>query len=430
LLDFSRKVVLGAQGRKLRSVECLDIATKTGTIVIVGGTRRSAELSLSDLDDTEMRQAKSGQFWIENGQRAMANISTVYLQTPTREQFQEEWQALASSGTGERGIYNREAANSTKPARRKQATYGCNPCAEIQLQPLQTCNLSEVVARSGDTEESLARKVRIATIIGTIQSTFIDFHYLRPAWREHGAEERLLGVSCTGQMDCPAWRDADTMRRLRQVAIDTNREYAARFGINESAAITTVKPSGTASCVVDAASGIHPRYAPFYIRRVRISAHDPLFHLVRDAGAPVFPETGQDAATATTWVVEFPVASPPGAITRRDLTALQQLEFWLTVKESWAEHSVSCTCYVEDHEWDEVGKWVYEHFSRISGLSFLPKDNHIYPLAPYQQITEDEYTKLAEAFPTIDYGLLKYYEDTDMTEGAQTLACVAGNCEA
>ncbi|MGI8913664.1 MAG: ATP cone domain-containing protein [Chloroflexota bacterium] len=430
LLDFSRGLLLGAQGRRLTSLECHDIATKIGDVVVMGGVRRSAEISLSDFDDLVLRHAKDGEYWNTAPHRAMANNSAVYEQRPSWEEFQEEWQALAASGTGERGIFNRTAANELRPARRKAAAFGTNPCGEISLRPYEFCNLSEVVARVDDTPVTLAHKVRLATLIGTVQSMLIDFPYLRPQWRENCAEERLLGVSVTGQLDCPTfWQHPELMAELRDLAIAANADYAQRLGINASASITCVKPSGNASQMADCASGMHPRYADYYVRRVRVSATDPLYRLMRDAGAPLYPEAGQTAETATTWVVEFPVKAPDGAITRHAMTALEQLEYWLAVKENFTEHNPSQTIYVGTDEWDSVGHWVYDQWDRIGGLSFLPRSEHVYQLAPYEDITAQEYEKRLAAFPTIDYSLLSLYELEDRTEGTREFACTGDRCE-
>jgi ribonucleoside-triphosphate reductase (thioredoxin) len=430
LLDFTRDLLLSAQGRKLTSLECHDIATKIGDVVVMGGVRRSAEISLSDFDDLALRHAKDGEYWNTAPHRAMANNSAVYEVRPTWEQFQEEWQALAASGTGERGIFNRAAARKLRPSRRQDAEFGTNPCGEISLRPYEFCNLSEVVARVDDTPETLADKVRLATLIGTVQSMLIDFPYLRPQWRENCAEERLLGVSVTGQLDCPTfWQHPELMAELRDLAIAVNADYARRLGINASASITCVKPSGNASQMADCASGMHPRYADYYVRRVRVSTTDPLYRLMRDAGAPLHPEVGQTAENATTWVVEFPVKAPDGAITRHAMTALEQLEYWLAVKEHFTEHNPSQTIYVGPDEWDSVGRWVYDHWDRIGGLSFLPRSEHVYQLAPYEDITAEQYAARLAAFPTIDYSLLSLYELEDRTEGTREFACTGDRCE-
>ncbi len=430
LLDFTRDIVLGAQGRKLTSLECHDIATKIGDVVVMGGVRRSAEISLSDFEDVALRDAKEGQFWETAPHRSMANNSAVYETRPAWQDFMQEWTALAASGTGERGIFNRDAARRLRPERRQDADFGTNPCGEISLRPYEFCNLSEAIARVDDTAASLRDKVRVATLIGTVQSMLTSFPYLRPKWKQNCDEERLLGVSVTGQLDCPAfWQAPVLMAELRDLAIDVNADYARRLGINASASITCVKPSGNASQMADCASGMHPRYAAHYVRRVRVSATDPLYRLLAGCGAPIFPEVGQDAATATTWVVEFPVKAPEGCITRHDMTALEQLEYWLTVKEQFTEHNPSQTIYVGPDEWTSVGSWVYEHWDRIGGLSFLPRSEHVYQLAPYEDITADEFTRRAAAFPVIDYALLSQFELDDRTESTREFACVGDRCE-
>ncbi len=430
LLDFTRQLVLSAQGRRLTSLECHDIATKIGDVVVMGGVRRSAEISLSDFDDIELRHAKDGQYWLTAPNRSMANNSAVYENRPSWDAFLEEWQALAASGTGERGIFNRQAARALRPSRRADAEFGTNPCGEITLRPYEFCNLSEVIARSDDTADTLRQKIRLATLIGTVQSMLTSFPYLRPIWQQNCEEERLLGVSVTGQLDCPAfWRHPELMAELRDLAITANREYAQRLNIPPSAAITCVKPSGNASQMADCASGMHPRYSRYYLRRVRISATDPLFRLLRDVNAPLYPEVGQQPENATTWVVEFPVKAPDGAITRHDMTALEQLEYWLTVKTHFTEHNPSQTIYVGHDEWDAVGRWVYEHWDTIGGLSFLPRTDHVYQLAPYEDISAQEYEARMASFPAIDYRMLSAYELEDRTEGTREFACTGDRCE-
>ncbi|MCL4545940.1 MAG: ribonucleoside-triphosphate reductase [Chloroflexi bacterium] len=430
LLDFTRRIVLGAQGRQLTSLECHDIATKIGDVVVMGGVRRSAEISLSDFGDVDLRHAKDGQYWITAPHRSMANNSAVYESRPSWGAFLEEWNALSASGTGERGIFNRQAARALRPSRRPDAEFGTNPCGEITLRPYEFCNLSEVVARSYDTPTSLRHKIRLATLIGTVQSMLTSFPYLRPQWRQNCEEERLLGVSVTGQLDCPVfWKNPALMAELRDLTIAANAEYAQRLGINPSAAVTCVKPSGNASQMADCASGMHPRFARYYVRRVRVSATDPLYRLLHDAGVPLFPEVGQQQETATTWVVEFPVKAPDGAITRHDMSALEQLEYWLTVKVQFTEHNPSQTIYVGPDEWDTVGRWVYDHWDEIGGLSFLPRSDHVYRLAPYEDISEQEYQARLTAFPKIDYRLLATYELEDRTESTREFACTGDRCE-
>lgn len=441
LLAFARSRVLARQGKFLTSLDCHDIATMCGQIVQVGGVRRAAEISLSDLDDMDMRNAKAGAFWMNAPQRAMANNSAVYESKPTAVEFMEEWLALAKSGTGERGIMNRESLNKRRPKRRKAAKFGMNPCGEIALRPRQFCNLSIAVARPDDTEESLARKVRIAAIFGTLQSTLTRFNYISAAWNKNCTEERLLGVDITGQMDCPILQPyvygqtlepsdrEELLKRLRAVAIETNKEFADRLGVPASAAVTCVKPSGNSAQLFGCSSGLHPRYAKFYIRRFRIGAYTPIARLLKESGVPWHPETGQSADDASVLVFELPVKSPDSARTRNEFTALEQLDNWLTWKTHFTEHNPSATIYLNDDEWIDVGTWVYQHWDHIGGLSFLPKDGGVYQLAPYEEIGRYEYEKLAAAMPVVDYSKLSRYEREDMTTVAQEAACVAGVCE-
>lgn len=418
LLAHTRNIILSRQGSKLRPIEVHDIITKIGEIVVAGGTRRSAQISLSDVNDDEMRHAKDGAFWELNPQRSMANNSAVYTEKPDAKTFIREWSALIASGTGERGIFVR---NGNIPTRRMAVigdavdSLGTNPCGEILLQPKQMCNLSEIVARPNDTRASLLKKARIAAILGTYQSTLTDFGYLSSEWKKNCDEERLLGVSITGQYDSEAVRKANTLSDIRDLIIEVNKHYAKRFGINQSTSVTAVKPSGTVSQLVNASSGIHPRYAPYYIRRVRISSTDPLFLLMRDSGVPYHPEVGQSKDTAHTFVFEFPMKSPDGAVTVNDLTAIQQLEYWKLVKTNYTEHNPSCTVYVTDDEWMEVGAWVYNNWDCIGGLSFLPRDNHAYQLAPYEAIDKKTYESLRKHMPNVDFSKLSNYEGEDNT---------------
>ncbi|HVO28642.1 MAG TPA: ATP cone domain-containing protein [Candidatus Paceibacterota bacterium] len=435
LLAFARAKILARQGRRLSNIDVHDICCKVGEVVVSGGVRRSAMISLSDLDDSEMRAAKTGQFYYTEPQRSMANNSAVYTYKPSAEQFMEEWLALAQSHTGERGIFNRGSLVRQVPNRRKRVLgekinkLGTNPCGEILLQPRQFCNLSEVVARADDTEESLMRKIRIAAILGTYQSTLTHFPYLSKAWKENCAKERLLGVSITGQWDCPAVRDEGTMARLRDYAIKVNREYAGRFGIPASTSVTCVKPSGTVSQTVDAASGLHARHAPYYIRRVRISATDALFQMMKDQKLPYFPEVGQSVAAASTYVFEFPVKAPDGAVCKDDLSAIDQLEYWRKMKMNYTEHNPSVTISIGENEWIAVANWLYEHWEMIGGLSFLPRDNHAYLLAPYEEITRERYEEMAANFPDIDFSQILLYEKEDATDVKKELACASGVCE-
>jgi len=434
-LDFTRERVLARQGRRLKTIDAHDIICKIGEVVVAGGVRRSALISLSDLDDMEMREAKNGQFYLNNPERSMANNSATYNEKPTMDQFLDEWVNLAKSGSGERGIFNRAGLKSQLPTRRWKGfvkdweTSGTNPCGEIILKSKQFCNLSEVVARPNDTEETLMDKVRVATILGTYQATLTKFPYLSRRWKENCEEESLLGVSITGQFDCPALQKPAVFRKLKEVAIETNRRYAEKFGINPSTCITTVKPSGNGSQLFDSSSGMHPRHAPYYIRRVRVESHNPLFRMLKDMGVPHHPEVGQDPDSATTYVLEFPVKAPKSRVFKDDLTALEQLEYWKMVKENYTEHNPSTTISVGADEWLRVGNWVYENWEIVGGLSFLPRSNYVYRLAPYEAITEEQYQEMANKFPEIDFGKLVLYEKEDNTEIKKELACVAGVCE-
>jgi ribonucleoside-triphosphate reductase len=443
LLTFSRERILSRQGRRLRNIDAHDIICKIGECVVAGGVRRSAMISLSDLDDELVRDAKKGQFWNTEPQRAIANNSAVYNEKPSNEEFMDEWVALVKSKAGERGIFNRGGLMGQLPERRiehwRQVGYvknervvgpvGTNPCGEIILKSKQFCNLTEVVARADDTIESLIRKTRLATILGTYQSTLTNFGYLSKEWTENCEAERLLGVSITGQWDSKAVRDADTLEAMRKESIKVNKKYADRFGVSQSTAITCVKPSGTVSQTLGVSSGMHPRHAPYYIRRIRISATDSLFKMLRDQGVPYHPEVGQTEENANTYVLEFPVKSPEGAISKDDISALQQLEHWKLVKEHFTEHNPSVTISVAEDEWIKVANWVYEHWDIVGGLSFLPRSNHVYQLAPYEEITKQQYEEMLKRFNNVDYGKLYAYERTDETEMKKELACVSGACE-
>jgi ribonucleoside-diphosphate reductase alpha chain len=435
LLQFARERMLARQGRRLRTIDAHDIICKIGEVVVAGGVRRSALLSLSDLDDSAMRDAKNGQFYLTNPERSMSNNSVAYNEKPAMSQFLDEWVNLAKAGSGERGIFNRGGLKAQLPSRRWKVfekdkdTSGTNPCGEIVLKSKQFCNLSEVVARPEDTEETLMEKVRVATILGTYQATLTKFPYLSPEWKENCEEEALLGVSITGQWDCPALRSPAVFRKLKEVAIETNRKYAERFGINRSTCITTVKPSGNGSQLFDSSSGMHPRHAPYYIRRVRVENHNPIFRMMRDMGVPYQPEVGQTAETATSFVLEFPIKAPKSPVYKDNLTAIEQLEYWKLVKENYTEHNPSTTISVSENEWLAVGNWVYENWEIVGGLSFLPRSNHVYRLAPYEEITAAQYQELAAKFPRIDFAKLVLYENVDTTEVKKELACVAGVCE-
>lgn len=437
LMQFSREKVLANQGKHLSNIDVHDIICKIGEIVVAGGVRRSALISLSDLDDMEMRDAKKGQFYNTEPQRMLANNSAVYMQKPSAKDFLSEWVALIKSGSGERGIFNRGSLKTQLPERRKifekdgdMISFGTNPCGEIILRSKQFCNLSEVVARKEDTEKDLLRKAKIATILGTYQSSLTKFGYLSKGWKSNCEEERLLGVSITGQWDCPAVRNAKTLQKIKDLTIKTNKEYAKRFGISQSSAITCVKPSGTVSQLVDASSGMHPRHSKFYVRRVRIASTDALFKMLKDQGVPYHPEVGQSMESATTFVLEFPVKAPDQkAIFKDDLTALEQLEHWKLVKENYTEHNPSVTISVGEDEWLDVGNWVYKNWEIVGGLSFLPRFDHVYQLAPYEEIDEKKYLELNKRFSDMDFSKIVTYERDDGTEVKKELACAGGACE-
>lgn len=431
LFRFVISTFRGASGRRLSSLECHDIMCKIGEVVVVGGVRRSAMISLSNVSDDRMRNAKHGNWWQDNVQRALSNNSACYTERPDVRTFLQEWSGLYESRSGERGFFSRQASQrqAARSGRRDaEQDFGTNPCSEIILRPYQFCNLTEVVVRSGDTAGDLRRKVRLATILGTVQSTLTDFKYLRKIWRDNTEEERLLGVSLTGIMDHPTLSsDVDLLSELRQVAIDTNAEFAAKLGISVSTAITCVKPSGTVSQLVDAASGIHPRWSPYYIRTVRGDNKDPLTQFLIDQGVPNEPDVTKPENTT---VFSFPQKSPDGVVVRRELSAIEHLEIWKRVQEAWCEHKPSITVNVKEDEWLKVGAWVYENFDVLSGVSFLPMDDHTYRQAPYQEITEDEYDGALAAMPkSIDWSKLSEYELVDGTTGSQELACSGGVCE-
>ncbi len=435
LFNFTVQVFKKAQGRRLFPIECHDLMCKIGEIVVVGGVRRSALISLSNLNDDQMAHAKSGAWWENEGQRALANNSVAYKGKPEMGTFMREWLALYDSKSGERGIFNREAADVQvgRNGRREQGyMWGTNPCSEIILRPYQFCNLSEVVVRESDGLEDLKRKVRLATILGTLQSTMTDFKYLRKVWKTNTEEERLLGVSLTGIMDhgvlskpvdSPRW-----LEEMRQVAIDTNLKYANMLGIPQSAAITCVKPSGTVSQLVDAASGIHARHNDYYIRTVRGDNKDPLTQFLKEQG--LYNEACVMKPDSTT-VFSFAMQSPAGAVTRTQMTAIQQLELWKVYAVHWCEHKPSVTITVKEDEWMDVGAWVYENFEVASGVSFLPHNDHTYQQAPYQDIEADDYLEWQSVYGSleIDWQALSEYEKEDNTSGSRELACTAGVCE-
>ena len=435
LFSFAVAIFKKAQGRKLTSLECHDLMCKIGQVVVVGGVRRSAMISLSNLSDDRMRNAKSGNWWDNEGQRALANNSVAYTEKPDVELFMKEWASLIESKSGERGIFNRVASKTqaAKNGRRDpEWEFGTNPCSEIILRPYQFCNLTEVVVRATDTIDTLSEKVRLATILGTIQATYTEFPYLRKVWKKNTEEERLLGVSLTGIMDNPLMTSENaglekTLEHLRSVAVSTNAEWADRLGIPQSAAITCVKPSGTVSQLVDSASGIHARHSEYYIRTVRGDNKDPLTSFMINQGIPSEPCVMKPD---TTTVFSFPVQAPQDCVTRNDMSAVEQLETWLTYQRHWCEHKPSVTITVRDEEWLEVGAFVYKHFDEMSGVSFLPHSDHTYQQAPYQECSKETYEELAEKMPkSIDWSGLALYELEDNTSGMQTMACSADSCE-
>jgi ribonucleoside-diphosphate reductase alpha chain len=434
LYNFCIAIFKKAAGRRLYPIECHDIMCKIGEVVVVGGVRRSALISLSNLNDDQMRHAKSGSWWENEGHRALANNSVAYKGKPDMGTFMREWLALYESKSGERGIFNRKSAKKkVEENRRRDSDYafGCNPCSEIILRPYQFCNLTEVVARETDDLNSLKEKVRLATILGTFQSTLTEFKYLRKVWKHNTEEERLLGVSLTGILDCPLLSPnhalEDTLEQLRHVAVETNLQISKALDIPQSTAITCIKPSGTVSQLVDSASGIHARHNDYYVRTVRGDIKDPLTQFMKEMGIPVEPDVMKPDSVA---VFSFPMKSPTGAITRTAMTAIEQLDYWLMFQRHWCEHKPSITVSVKEHEWMEVGAWVFKNFDEVSGISFLPFSEHTYKQAPYQDIDEKEYETLAKAMPTnIDWNKLKDFEKEDTTNGSKELACTAGVCE-
>lgn len=430
LFDFTVVTFTEARGRKLTSLEVHDIMCMVGEIVVVGGVRRSALISLSNLTDRRMREAKMGAWYVDNPHRGLANNSVAYTEKPDSETFMEEWLSLVKSKSGERGIFNRIAsqAQANRWGRRSpDYSYGTNPCSEIILRDKQFCNLTEVVVRAGDTESSLRNKIRLATILGTIQSTLTKFNFLSEEWTKNTEEERLLGVSLTGIMDSKLTSKPtkELLEGLRDYARSVNEELAGKLGIPASASITCVKPSGTVSQLVDSASGIHARHNDYYIRRIRMDKKDPIYNYLKDKGVQVEDEVHRPDSTA---VFSFPMKAPAGAITRNDMTAIEQLELWLMYQRFWCEHKPSVTITVKDEEWPEVGAWVWKYFDEISGVSFLPHSNHTYQQAPYEDITKEQYEALLAVTPT-DITWEDFIEVDDNTEGTQQLACVSGYCE-
>lgn len=433
LFRFTVSLFREAAGRKLSSLECHDLMCMIGNVVVAGGVRRSALISLSNPSDDRLRKAKSGQWWIDSGHRAIANNSAAYTERPDFDVFLTEWLALHESKSGERGIFNRVAAQAKAAAiGREIAEFGTNPCGEISLRAMQFCNLTEVVVRAHDTRETLRDKVRHATILGTLQSDLTDIKYLRKKWTDNCEDERLLGVSLTGITDHPVLGNPDApelpelLRELRTVARETNAEWAHKLGIKPSAAITTVKPSGTVSQLVNSASGIHPRFSEYYVRRVRASSTDPLAVLMREQGFPC----EVDVSNTNNLVFSFPVAAPAGARLAADIDALTQCKLWQVYNEHWADHSVSCTIYYGNDEFLALGQWVWSNFDRITGLSFLPRSEHTYRQAPYEALTCEQYDELAANMPSeVDWSELARYERGDTTAGSKTFACTGDVCE-
>ena len=442
LFDFTIEKFRNAKGRKLTSIECHDIVCKTGDVVVVGGVRRSALISLSNLSDDRMRSAKTGEWSNLNPERSLANNSAVYTGRPDTGTFMKEWLSLYESKSGERGIFNRASAQEKarqNGRRDADVEFGTNPCSEIILRPNQFCNLTEVVVRAGDTMDTLKRKVKIATILGTIQATFTNFGYLRKRWQNNTEEERLLGVSLTGILDnylALPWIESsrkklvDNLNTLRSVAVQTNKEWSGKLGIPQSTAITCVKPSGTVSQLVDSSSGIHARHNPFYVRTVRGDNKDPLTQFMIASGIPNEPEIRGNEPSPDITVFSFPIKAPNQAVCRNDISAIKQLELWRVYAEHWCEHKPSVTISVREHEWINVGSWCWNNFDHLSGVAFLPHSDHTYKQAPYQDIKEGEYKKLSKKMPTdIDWQKLQEYEKEDNTKGSQELACTAGICE-
>ena len=435
LMTFTRRKMLGRQGRRLTTIDLHDIICQIGLIVVAGGVRRSALISLSSLDDIEMRDAKKGAFWQTNGQRSMANNSVVYETKPSAGEFMEEWTALVTSGSGERGIFNRGGLEVQLPKRRwdvlknvKQT--GMNPCGEIYLQSKQFCNLTSIVVRPDDNLASLKRKVKMATILGTYQSTLTKFKYISKSWKQNCDHERLLGVSFTGYYDNEFIRNDKVLSELREVAVKTNKEYAKKLGINQSKAVTCVKPHGNSGQMLGVGSGMHPWFSEYFIRRVRIGVTDPLLQLVKDQGVPVKPEIGYSSSNTTVMVLEFPVKAPEGAVLKDDVSAIDMLTEWKRIKTKFTEHNPSATIYVGDDEWIKVANFVYENWDIVGGLSFLPRNDHVYQLAPYEEITKKEYEERMKKIGHLDFAKLLYYEASDNTKGAKELACGGGTCEA
>lgn len=437
LIKKTKNVFLSAKGRKLNSLECHDICCFIAEAVVVGGVRRSSGISFSNLSDDRMRNAKSGEFWISNPQRTLANNSVVYTEKPDVPTFLSEWRSLIKSGTGERGMVNRESFNkSVEDTERRVPGYDWigNPCMEIILRPNEFCNLSEVVCREHDTKKTLKKKVRFAVILGIVQSTLTDFKFVNYEFKKNCEEERLLGVSLTGLRDCKLLNKVskdtkELLRELKDIAINSAKDWSEILGINMPAAITCVKPSGTVSQLVNSSSGLHTRFAEYYIRRVRVTATDPLCKFLIKSGVNHTPETGELLDNPNTYVFDFPITSPQNSILNKDVNVIDQLNYWKMLKDCWCEHNPSCTIFVGGEEWVTAAAWVYENWDIIGGLSFLPKDTNIYPLAPYEEITEEEFKDLNSVFPDIDFNDLNSFESEDNTIGAKEFACSGGSCE-
>lgn len=437
LCEFTIETFKKAQGRKLNSIECYDLVCMIANCVVVGGVRRSATINLSNFSDQRMRHAKDGQFWLEHPQRFLSNNSVAYTEKPDMTGFMEEWVNLAKSGSGERGIVNRQGfQKSAKEKGREVRDFGVNPCGEIVLRPKQLCNLTEVVVRAEDDLPTLRKKVKWATILGCLQSTQSNFEFLDEEWKKNTEEERLLGVSLTGLADHRVLNGSmgmskliETLQHMKDVANDTAQEWSEILGINVPKAITCVKPSGTVSQLVDSSSGIHPRFSRYYIRRVRVNATDPICSYLESAGMPWEPEVGETAEACNTKVFSFPMESPEGCLIKDQVDALGQLQYWLLLKKHWCDHNPSATIYVDDHEWLEVGAWVYKNWDDVGGLSFLPKSGGHYELAPYEEIDKQTFDSLSKTIPTLNFDLITKFEHQDKTEGAREFACVGGSCE-
>jgi len=434
LMKFTRRKMLAKQGRRLSTLDLHDIVCQIGLIVVAGGVRRSALISLSALDDSDLRDAKKGAFWQTEGQRSLANNSAVYETRPTAAEFLTEWSSLVTSGSGERGIYNRGGLETQVPPRRweklkNEKQPGMNPCGEIYLKSRQFCNLTSIVVRPNDKETDLKRKIRLATILGTYQASLTNFRYISKEWKKNCDDEALLGVSLTGYYDNKIIRDDKVLSNLRKEAVRVNKLYAKKIGVNESTAVTCIKPHGNSGQLLGVGSGMHPWFAPYFIRRVRISANDPLLKLAQEQGVVVKAEVGYSTSNATTMVLEFPVAAPKGAIYKDDISAMEFLQEWKRLKENFTEHNPSATVYVGDDEWLEVANFIYQNWDIIGGLSFLPRGDHVYQLAPYEEITKEEYEERINRLGHIDFSKLILYETEDNTVGAKEIACVGGDCE-